>query len=510
MSLLNYIKNNNLLLNKTKYVLFILIAIGFLFSFVSPLALAQDVQTNNIMMNKDGLFTALSPSRIIDTREGNGATKAPLNSGQTIDVQITGKGGVPSTNVRAVVLNLTAVNPSTNGHARVWPSDIAMPNASSLNYTTKQNIANSVTVPVGKDGKVKLYNSGGTTEYLMDISGYYADFEPGYNVIDLFAGFNENFGKLHEYTPVEFSATRLSQNDTWNLRYTTTTLLDNFNNISYSIAYSSMSEKLEFSVNDTNFSNCDPANCKILSSKIKAQDNSAFMNFKFKQNNPYKFTFTYSNNKAGMPGGWVTVSLVDPSSTLITEPLFATKIANENQNASILEESHNQRITKTIKNEIAYSCDNVDPLIISVPHVLDANSGAMKNTNCPGNASAKILNNSTVMTLGVAKAQRDSVKPVANISKNSNDLITISGSDNVALSNARVTIEPSGNDSGVTVNNYPPDGLNFPLNMKYSKFFNEVILTPDMQLQQGKTYKATLFLYDTSGNMQTQSLDFKY
>ena len=457
-----------------------------------------------------GRFNALTPSRILDTREGNGAAKAPLGSGQTIDVQITGKGGIPASNVRAVVMNVTAVNPSTNGHARVWPSDVAMPNASSLNYTAKQNIANSVTVPVGKDGKVKLYNAGGATEYAMDVSGYYVDYENGINVVDLFADFNNNFGKLHEYTPVEFSATRLPQNDTWDLQYNTGILLDNFNRVSYLINYSSMSKKLSFNVDGTNFSYCEPANCKILSNKITAQDNIATMNLSLKQNNPYKITYTYTKDKPGMPNGWITVNLVDPSSTVASEPLFATKIANENQNASILEESHSQRITKTIKDDIGYSCENVDPLIFSIPHVLDANSGAIKNTNCPGNASAKILNNSTVMTLGVAKAQRDSVKPVANISKNSEDLITISGSDNVALSNARVTIEPTGNSPLISVNNYPNNSINFPLNMKYSKFENEVILSQDMQLQQGFTYKATLYLYDSSGNMQTKSLDFKY
>ena len=46
--------------------------------------------------------------------------------------------------------------------------------------------------------------------------------------------------------------------------------------------------------------------------------------------------------------------------------------------------------------------------------------------------------------------------------------------------------------------------------MKYSKFENKVILSQDMQLQQGLIYKATIYLYDTSGNMQTKSLDFKY
>ncbi|MDQ5958280.1 MAG: hypothetical protein QG562_98, partial [Patescibacteria group bacterium] len=383
-SLLNIIKINKSL----KLILVMTVISVFMLGISTPIINAQTVQTQGYMKNNDGLFMSLTPSRILDTREGNGATKAPLNSGQTISVQITGKGGVPASNVRAVVMNVTAVDPTSTGHARIWPSDTAMPNASSLNFTAKQNVANSVTVPVGKDGKVKLYNSAGSTQYLMDVAGYYVDYESGDNVIDLFADYNNNFGKLHQYNPIEFSATQIPQNDIWNLQYSTNILLDNLNYASYFIYYSSLSKKLDFYVDGTNFSYCEPANCKILSNKIKALDNLASMNLDLKQNNPYKITFNYAKDKLGMPNGWITVNLVDPSSTVASEPLFATKIAGNNQNASILSESHNQRITKTIKDDIGYSCDKVDPLTVSIPRVLSARSGAIGNSNCPGIVSA--------------------------------------------------------------------------------------------------------------------------
>ncbi|MDQ5885365.1 MAG: hypothetical protein QG645_529, partial [Patescibacteria group bacterium] len=412
--------------------------------------------------------------------------------------------------VRAVVMNVTAVDPTSTGHARIWPSDTAMPNASSLNFTAKQNVANSVTVPVGKDGKVKLYNSAGSTQYLMDVAGYYVDYESGDNVIDLFADYNNNFGKLHQYNPIEFSATQIPQNDIWNLQYSTNILLDNLNYASYFIYYSSLSKKLDFYVDGTNFSYCEPANCKILSNKIKALDNLASMNLDLKQNNPYKITFNYAKDKLGMPNGWITVNLVDPSSTVASEPLFATKIAGNNQNASILSESHNQRITKTIKDDIGYSCDKVDPLTVSIPRVLSARSGAIGNSNCPGIVSAKIISNSTLINLGLPKSQRDSIKPIANISKNNEAYITVSGSDNIALSNARIKIEPIGNGSAIATSSYPGEGIDLPLNMSKPKFEENIIFTPDMQMQKGFTYQATLYLYDTSGNMQDKTFKFIY
>ena len=505
-SLLNKIKINKSL----KLILVMTVISVFMLGISTPIINAQAVQTQGYMKNNDGLFMSLTPSRILDTREGNGATKAPLNSGQTISVQITGKGGVPASNVRAVVMNVTAVDPTVTGHARIWPSDTAMPNASSLNFTAKQNVANSVTVPVGKDGKVKLYNSIGSTQYLMDVAGYYIDYESGDSVVDLFADIKSNVGKLHQYTPIEFSATKLPQNDTWNLQYTSNILLNNSNYTFYNVNYSSISKKLNFYVDGTNFSECEPTSCKVLSNKIKAQDNLASMSLDLKLNNPYKITFNYAKDKSGMPNGWITVILVDPSSTMASEPLFATKIASNNQNASVVSETHYQRISKSIKDDIGYSCDKVDPLTVSIPRVLSARSGAIGNSSCPGNVSTKIASNSTLFNLGIPKAQRDSIKPIANISKNNEAYITISGSDNIALSNARIKIESVDNGLTVDTSNYPTEGIDLPLNMNESKFAKNISLTTDMQLQKGLTYQATLYLYDTSGNMQDKTFKFIY
>ncbi len=53
-----------------------------------------------------GTFVSLPPSRVLDTRTGNGAT-GPVTGYSTVSVQVTGRGGVPSSGVSAVVLNVT-------------------------------------------------------------------------------------------------------------------------------------------------------------------------------------------------------------------------------------------------------------------------------------------------------------------------------------------------------------------------------------------------------------------
>ena len=126
------------------------------------------------LANNAGTYYAVTPSRILDTREGNGASKAPVGPGGTIQLQVAGRGGVPASGVSAVVLNVTVTAPTTSGHITVWPSGVAMPTASSLNFVSGWTGANSVTVAIGAGGKVDLFNSAGNTHLIADVVGYYA------------------------------------------------------------------------------------------------------------------------------------------------------------------------------------------------------------------------------------------------------------------------------------------------------------------------------------------------
>ncbi|MBV8980370.1 MAG: Ig-like domain-containing protein, partial [Acidimicrobiia bacterium] len=74
-------------------------------------------------------YSALTPSRILDTRTNN----APLGQGETRPVQVAGQGGVPATGATAVVVNVTETGATANGFFTVYPSDApSRPNASNL------------------------------------------------------------------------------------------------------------------------------------------------------------------------------------------------------------------------------------------------------------------------------------------------------------------------------------------------------------------------------------------
>jgi hypothetical protein len=125
-------------------------------------------------VDSTGTYYKVPQVRLLDTRAGNGAPKAPVGVGKSIDVQITGRGGIPTSSVAAVVLNLTAVQPTGGGYITAYPTGGTRPNASSLNLTAGAIRANLVTVPVGTGGKVTIYNATGTVNLLADVLGFYS------------------------------------------------------------------------------------------------------------------------------------------------------------------------------------------------------------------------------------------------------------------------------------------------------------------------------------------------
>ena len=112
-------------------------------------------------------YTALDPTRLLDTR----STTKPAAT-QRVDLQVTGRGGVPASGVQAVVLNLTSTQADQNGYLTAFPAGTTRTSASSLNFVPGQSTANGVVVKVGTGGKVSLYVSTGT-HVVADVQGWF-------------------------------------------------------------------------------------------------------------------------------------------------------------------------------------------------------------------------------------------------------------------------------------------------------------------------------------------------
>jgi murein DD-endopeptidase MepM/ murein hydrolase activator NlpD len=128
----------------------------------------SDVSTGN------GLYHPLTPARIADSRSGVGLAVAP-GPNQAADLQVTGRGGVPSSGVSGIIVNLTATNPTAAGWLSVSPSGVGVPGTSNVNFIAGQTIANRVVTGVGPDGKVTIRNGPGTVQVVVDVVGWFSD-----------------------------------------------------------------------------------------------------------------------------------------------------------------------------------------------------------------------------------------------------------------------------------------------------------------------------------------------
>lgn len=120
----------------------------------------------------------VNPVRICDTRVG--ATDPSTYAGQRLgpgDVLNVGVINANSDNVpsgaEAVIINVTAVNPTATSYLTIFPTGVGRPNASTLNFNPSEVAQSSLTeVPLGQNGSISIYNAFGSVDVLVDVEGY--------------------------------------------------------------------------------------------------------------------------------------------------------------------------------------------------------------------------------------------------------------------------------------------------------------------------------------------------
>ncbi len=124
-------------------------------------------------------YTPVVPARLLDTRPGTPTVDGlgawagvPLGGGSSLGVRVLGRGGVPLTDVTAVVLNVTVTNPTQPSYLTVWPASAPRPTASNLNFVAGQTVPNLVVAKVGANGIVEIYNFAGRVDVIVDVAGY--------------------------------------------------------------------------------------------------------------------------------------------------------------------------------------------------------------------------------------------------------------------------------------------------------------------------------------------------
>lgn len=142
----------------------------------------QTITRTATVTTNGSTFVPVTPTRILDTRQGTGAPKAMVGPGGSVAVDVTGgvTGAPAAGTITAVVMNVTSTNATAPGFVTVYPDGTSVPSSSNLNFGKNETVPNLVTVKVGADGKVALHNtSTGSTDLIADVAGYYVDSDSG-------------------------------------------------------------------------------------------------------------------------------------------------------------------------------------------------------------------------------------------------------------------------------------------------------------------------------------------
>ncbi|MFT3855439.1 MAG: intradiol ring-cleavage dioxygenase [Ilumatobacteraceae bacterium] len=132
-----------------------------------------------------GRLQSLTPDRILDTRNAIGYSGAIPAAGATTTLQVLGRGGVPTSGVQAVALNVTITEAVAPGYVTVYPDD-TRPATSNVNTVAGgESVANQVIIPVGADGSVRLFNNV-SMHLVADVVGWFTDASAATSAAGLF------------------------------------------------------------------------------------------------------------------------------------------------------------------------------------------------------------------------------------------------------------------------------------------------------------------------------------
>jgi hypothetical protein len=142
------------------------------FGYAGTTDLVFDVTGYFVPDSSGATFVPLPPTRILDTRVGNGLA-GPFTANTPRTFQVSGRGGVPTTAV-AVTGNLTVTNPTQAGHVYLGSIPTASPTSSTVNVPLGDTRANGVTVALSSTGSLSAtFGYAGTTDLVFDVTGYF-------------------------------------------------------------------------------------------------------------------------------------------------------------------------------------------------------------------------------------------------------------------------------------------------------------------------------------------------
>lgn len=116
-------------------------------------------------------FFTVAPCRLVDTRN----TAEPLQPSGLRVFALTGSCGIPA-QARALVVNVTGVQPGAAGSIQVWPAGMETTETSVLHFAAGRTRANNAVLPLPADGSGTV-NALAVTDapvhLVIDVTGYF-------------------------------------------------------------------------------------------------------------------------------------------------------------------------------------------------------------------------------------------------------------------------------------------------------------------------------------------------
>ncbi|WP_228518143.1 beta strand repeat-containing protein [Curtobacterium sp. VKM Ac-1376] len=139
-----------------------------------------------------GGFVAMSPARVLDSRDGTGAAVGQIPAGSQRTIQATGSNGIPA-GAAAVAVNIIVINREAKaGYVRPTPTGDTR-STGVLNYNSTEGLSTAMNaqVALSADGKLSIDTAadGGKIDLVVDIQGYFLQSNPG-------GGFTPQSGRL--------------------------------------------------------------------------------------------------------------------------------------------------------------------------------------------------------------------------------------------------------------------------------------------------------------------------
>jgi hypothetical protein len=120
-------------------------------------------------------FKPLVRNRFCDTRDnGNGTAcvNNRLSAGEDVAFTVGGIAGIPST-AQAVSFVVRALSPTATSYMVFYPDGVTRPGFIQYAFDTSGVDVTQLTVKLGTNDKMRMYNKAGSTDVILDAVGYY-------------------------------------------------------------------------------------------------------------------------------------------------------------------------------------------------------------------------------------------------------------------------------------------------------------------------------------------------